>query len=197
MTNPDLYPTIRPSLIPTIYSQGYMVATCELEDMFECCWCAELDFINLFKKHHIQATMCNFRSNELYLARTPTPEGYNRYFEMSVKYHCVIFKRRSDAVKFKMVYSEDWMAMDKIFVIKRGDTYLSVKKYLPHDFGDDEGNDIDSDFPNPLPVCVEWVRNINKAYRSYTKNSILPGVVGAEYISFNCTNDDLHTPVSD
>ncbi|WP_148207448.1 hypothetical protein [Paramagnetospirillum magneticum] len=195
MTTQKPFATITANLIPTIYSQAHMVATCEIDDMFETCVCELNDIKDTFKKHHIHAIMCIFKSNEIYLGETPTPDGFNRYYELPVIYHCVVFKKRSDAVKFRMVCDDETWALNKIYVIKRGDTYLSVKNRMSTIVDDGEDSDIDDDFPAPVPVCVEWVRDINKAYRSYTTNSILPRLVGAEYVAFNCTNGDLHTPV--
>ncbi|WP_148207449.1 hypothetical protein [Paramagnetospirillum magneticum] len=155
---------ITSTLIPTIYSQGYMLATELYEDE-----CEYENIMETLTKQNIYATVCHLTSHEIGLWRM----GVARYL---YDYYCIVFKRKSDAVRFKMAYSGDCYPLDMVYVIRRGRCYLTV---------------LDTDF-NTGRVTVGWTCDVNKAHRSYSNNSDIIDIFGAEYVAFPCTNGDLY-----
>ena len=134
---------ISTTLLPTLYSQGYVLAIELYED--------ECEYENIFEtltKHNIHATLCHLMSHEIGIWRM----GFVRYF---YDYYCIVFKSKRDAVLFKMSYSENCYPLDTVYVIRRGGRYLSI---------------LDADV-NTGRIVVGWVSDINKAHRSYSRNS--------------------------
>ncbi|WP_156428801.1 hypothetical protein [Magnetospirillum sp. XM-1] len=157
---------ITSTLIPTIYSQGYMLATELYEDE-----CEYENITEALTKQNINAAVCHLTSHEIGLWRM----GFVRYL---YDYYCIAFKRKSDAVRFKIAYSGNCYPLDMIYVIRRGRCYLTV---------------LDTDF-NTGHVTVGWTCDVNKAHRSYSNNSDIIDIFGAEYVAFPCTNGNLYGP---